>query len=69
MVTCDVAVITGSGFYDFPDLKNLREVEILYRISSSKTSIESPVSKENSLGNWVVITASTLPSSMNSTLG
>lgn len=29
MVTCDVAVITGSGFYDFPKLKASREVEIV----------------------------------------
>lgn len=27
-LTCDVAVITGSGFYDFPDLKNAHAVEI-----------------------------------------
>ncbi len=29
MFTCDVAVITGSGFYDFAELENLREVEIV----------------------------------------
>lgn len=29
MVTCDVAVITGSGFYDFPELKDVRELEIV----------------------------------------
>lgn len=29
MFTCDAAVITGSGFYDFPDLENSREVEIV----------------------------------------
>jgi 5'-methylthioadenosine phosphorylase len=28
MIKCDMAVITGSGFYDFPDLTNSREVEI-----------------------------------------
>lgn len=28
MLQCDVAVITGSGFYDFPDLTNSGEVEI-----------------------------------------
>jgi 5'-methylthioadenosine phosphorylase len=29
MLNCDVAVITGSGFYDFPELKDSREVEIV----------------------------------------
>ncbi len=28
MLQCDVAVITGSGFYDFPDLTNSSEIEI-----------------------------------------
>ncbi len=28
MIKCDFAVITGSGFYDFPDLTKSREVEI-----------------------------------------
>jgi len=28
MHECDVAIITGSGFYDFPELENAREVEI-----------------------------------------
>ncbi len=28
MLKCDMAVITGSGFYDFPDLTHSREVEI-----------------------------------------
>jgi len=28
MINCDIAVITGSGFYDFPGLENSREVEI-----------------------------------------
>ncbi len=28
MHECDVAIITGSGFYDFPELENGHEVEI-----------------------------------------
>jgi len=28
MYECDVAIITGSGFYDFPELANARELEI-----------------------------------------
>lgn len=28
MLKCEVAIITGSGFYDFPGLKNSREIEI-----------------------------------------
>lgn len=28
MIKCDMAVITGSGFCDFPDLTNSREIEI-----------------------------------------